>query len=80
MYRGRAYRIRRLNYLFERDGAECRYCKKPLNFMTATIDHKIPRASGGSQEISNLVLACGECNGRKGSLDYNQFIRILRNG
>ena len=33
----------------------------------ATIDHIIPHALGGSNDLSNKVLACLQCNGSKGT-------------
>lgn len=32
-----------------------------------TVDHVVPRAKGGSDELDNLVLACHDCNCRKGA-------------
>lgn len=36
------------------------------------VDHVIPRADGGTDDLANLVTACRECNRGKGcrSLDY----------
>lgn len=44
-------------------GRRCFYCgaKKPLQ-----IDHIIPRAKGGSDDIENLQLLCARCNRVKG--------------
>jgi hypothetical protein len=33
----------------------------------ATIDHVIPRTKGGTNDISNLVLCCKQCNSIKGN-------------
>lgn len=47
-----------------RDRGTCRYCGA---FDTDIhIDHVIPVALGGSNRIGNLVVACRECNTRKG--------------
>ena len=49
----------------------CIYCgekKKP------TIDHKVPLARGGTNDISNLVPACGSCNSRKGTKTAKEFL------
>lgn len=32
----------------------------------ATIEHIVPRAAGGSDELGNLALACARCNHEKG--------------
>lgn len=38
----------------------------PEGYAWATVDHVIPQAHGGTDELENLVLACGPCNVRKG--------------
>lgn len=32
-----------------------------------TIDHVVPQILGGTHDLANLVLACGDCNTRKGT-------------
>lgn len=48
--------------LSERDGAKCIFCQKNLTTDTATIEHFLPLSSGGKHHLSNLGLACVECN------------------
>lgn len=60
-----------------RDGTECFYCDTVLDFERkprgegvghgATIEHVIPIAKGGLHVWENVVLACRDCNYRKGS-------------
>jgi 5-methylcytosine-specific restriction endonuclease McrA len=53
-------------YLLEKWNRRCAYCGKegvPLQ-----TEHVIPKAKGGSSRISNLTLACPECNEAKGSM------------
>ena len=56
----------------------CVHCapsfKTPPGVQLAYIDHVVPRAKGGSNELPNLVLACNPCNSRKGARDYEVFI------
>ena len=40
----------------------CWICGKNLKLRSATVDHKIPLAAGGSSLINNCSLACLECN------------------
>ena len=57
------YEVR--EYLLEKFGRKCVYCgaeNVPLN-----IDHVVPKARGGSNRISNLVLSCVNCNQKKDS-------------
>jgi hypothetical protein len=45
----------------------CEYCRSPERFATQphSIEHIQPRALGGSDEPSNLALACQGCNNHK---------------
>jgi 5-methylcytosine-specific restriction endonuclease McrA len=68
----------------------CTYCKKPdlvieLEGMKvpqnikATIDHIIPISEGGPVfDESNITPCCGKCNGRKGSLSVEVFLKIVK--
>jgi len=40
----------------------CAYCRRNLRRRTATVDHLVPRSAGGTDDDSNLVLACATCN------------------
>ena len=46
---------------------------KDYKYHLATIDHKIPRSSGGSNDWDNLVLACLFCNCQKGVKSYEDY-------
>ena len=48
--------------LVRRDGPYCKLCGIYLPKSKRTIDHIIPRCEGGSDELSNLRLACYPCN------------------
>lgn len=39
------------------------------------IDHKHAHARGGTTTMDNLVLACFDCNRRKGVRSYDDFVR-----
>lgn len=43
----------------------CWYCGRQLRPETSTLDHFKPRAAGGDDDESNLLLACWRCNRRK---------------
>lgn len=49
----------------ERDGAHCAYCGRVDDHLE--VDHVLPRSQGGTDALMNLVLACQECNARKGA-------------
>jgi 5-methylcytosine-specific restriction endonuclease McrA len=74
---------KRLGYLIEaiaaRDGLECWFTGEP--FMSAedrgiTIEHLCPKAHGGPDHISNLVLATEEWNRRAGHLSVAEKVRL----
>ncbi len=51
----------------ERAGYCCEYCYSQLRFSPDpfSIEHVLPRSSGGTDEMDNLALACQGCNNRK---------------
>jgi uncharacterized Zn finger protein (UPF0148 family) len=56
-----------------RDGYRCRYCTRPVfegitGPQMLTIDHVVPRGRGGTNSLSNLVVACNGCNQEKAHL------------
>lgn len=64
------YEVR--EYLLEKWGRKCMYCNesdKPLQ-----VEHIHPRAKGGTNRVSNLGIACGDCNQAKGTLDIRDFL------
>ena len=57
---------KRLRYeILKRDGHRCFYCKDTERKLT--VDHVVPKALGGTDDPTNLVASCGECNGGKSS-------------
>ena len=60
-------------YLLEKFGRRCVYCAKsgvPLN-----VEHIVPKARGGSNRLSNLAIACVECNQKKGAKPIEEFLK-----
>lgn len=53
--------------LFKRDRYTCQYCGIQPGGSQLTIDHVLPRAQGGESRWDNCVLACVDCNRRKGN-------------
>ncbi|MGQ4646853.1 HNH endonuclease [Lyngbya aestuarii] len=52
-------------YVFERDNYQCRSCGKTAQKTKLTIDHIIPLALGGQNDLSNLQTLCHSCNQQK---------------
>jgi 5-methylcytosine-specific restriction endonuclease McrA len=63
------YEVR--EYLLEKWGRTCVYCGakgKPLQ-----VEHIVPKARGGSDRVSNLTIACEQCNTAKGAQTAAEF-------
>lgn len=54
--------------ILRRDNHTCRYCGGVAPDVILTVDHVTPVALGGSDEPSNLVAACKDCNTGKSSV------------
>jgi hypothetical protein len=53
--------------ILRRDNHTCRYCGRRAGAAELTIDHVVPVVLGGTDEPSNLVAACKDCNAGKSS-------------
>lgn len=51
--------------ILRRDNHTCRYCGGTAPDVKLTVDHVVPTALGGSNDPSNLVTACADCNSGK---------------
>jgi Restriction endonuclease len=63
------YEIR--EYLLEKFKHKCAYC--PKKNVPLEIEHIIPKSRGGSNRVSNLTIACHECNQKKDNLTAEEF-------
>lgn len=64
--------------LFRRDKNTCQYCGCRPGTSELSIDHVVPRAQGGRSSWKNCVLACTDCNHRKGGrTPYQAGMRLL---
>lgn len=59
--------------VLERDGYTCQYCGAKAPDVALHVDHIVPVAEGGTDDIGNLVTACEYCNTGKGSLPTSRF-------
>ncbi len=62
--------------VFARDDYQCQYCGVTGREMT--IDHVVPKRSGGPASWENLVTCCRRCNSRKGDKPLHQTSMRLR--
>jgi len=57
----------------------CAYCSIGLQLKEMQIDHKNPRALGGTDELSNLFSSCQSCNYRKSTFTIDGFRKQIQN-
>jgi len=53
--------------VFKRDRFTCHYCGQTPPAVLLEVDHVVPRAAGGSDDMENLITACQDCNRGKSS-------------
>jgi len=53
----------------------CVYCNQKFEFEDLCVDHIVARAKGGTNEKSNLITSCKECNKKKCDFSLNKFIK-----
>ncbi|AUT02978.1 HNH endonuclease [Nostoc sp. CENA543] len=65
-------------YVFQRDKYQCQSCGKTGLETDLNIDHIIPLARGGQNDISNLQTLCCTCNQRKTDKIDHRFRRKFK--
>ena len=55
----------------------CEYCGKSGHKAEMEVDHVLPWAQGGSNNVSNLAISCRACNRSKGNQTPEDF-RIMQ--
>lgn len=68
---------RRRRDIFAKCDGKCHYCCRVLTLDGAWhVEHMLPRALGGQDEIGNLVAACAPCNLAKGDKTAVEFVAL----
>lgn len=63
--------------IYERQGGRCWWCGTDVG-TEYDIDHRVPLVQGGSNDVSNIVVACPSCNRSKGGkMPYEWNGRLL---
>jgi 5-methylcytosine-specific restriction endonuclease McrA len=57
---------RRIKYKLLAKNPTCHWCRCKLTIDTATLEHIIPLARGGLDNLNNMTLACEPCNKERG--------------
>ena len=64
-------------YVLQRNNYQCQSCGKQKTEAKLNIDHIIPLATGGTNDISNLQVLCSRCNQQKKHHFDSRFRRYL---
>lgn len=51
----------------------CGYCGRPITLKEMQVDHMQPREYGGTDDDSNLICACRQCNNFKNTFSIEVF-------
>jgi 5-methylcytosine-specific restriction endonuclease McrA len=54
--------------------SRCAYCDCPFEDARKQTDHMVALCHGGEHSLRNIVIVCSQCNARKASLTYEQWI------
>ncbi len=57
----------KLTNLWLRFQKVCCHCRKEIPRAEASRDHVIPKSLGGTRDPENIILACRECNSKRGN-------------
>lgn len=63
--------------VYENGKGVCAICGRPVEINNFTIDHIVPLARGGKNEVSNYQIACQDCNHLKGSRMDGEFMKSI---
>jgi 5-methylcytosine-specific restriction endonuclease McrA len=63
------YEVR--EYLLGKFSRQCAYCG--ATSVPLQVEHIVPKARGGSDRVSNLTIACADCNQAKGTMTAEEF-------
>ena len=62
--------------VFKRDSFKCQYCGRSAPDVILEVDHIVPVAEGGDNEMINLVTSCMDCNRGKSDRKLTDTIVI----
>ena len=67
-----------VDVLYKKQQGRCLACRRKVSKLDFHIDHKVPLAQGGTDELRNQQLLCGPCNTSKGARSNSEFLREVR--
>lgn len=64
--------------VFKRDSFTCQYCGSKAPDVILEVDHIVPVAEGGTNDILNLITSCRNCNRGKGARTLSDKTAVER--
>lgn len=65
------------DWLYGKQGGNCKGCKHHFRKRNLTIDHIVPVSEGGGDELENLQMLCAACNSVKGNRGMEYLMKVL---
>lgn len=62
--------------IYAKANGKCAICGKPVEFKKMTVDHKVPIAKGGTNDLGNLQLAHLSCNRAKSDMLLDELCKL----
>ena len=63
--------------IYIESAGKCIYCGKDVAKEEMTLDHIVPKKGHGGKNCDNLILACSDCNSRKGAMTAREFRALM---
>lgn len=64
--------------VFKRDKFVCQYCGRMAPDVILEVDHIVPVAEGGTNEMLNLITSCRDCNRGKGKARISENTEVKK--
>jgi hypothetical protein len=55
----------------------CPYCTAPIDILSLTLDHIVPRSQNGPMSLANMDAICTDCNREKGAMTHDGFAALV---
>ena len=63
--------------IYQKYNGHCAYCGREIAFRDMQVDHLIPKANGGTDDMDNLMPSCRSCNHYKRAETLESFRRMI---
>jgi 5-methylcytosine-specific restriction endonuclease McrA len=64
--------------VFKRDSFKCQYCGRSAPEVILHVDHIKPVKEGGTNDITNLITSCADCNLGKGAIKLDDNSALMK--